>query len=304
MVTLPYSPNKDLKRFYTYLQSERQYSSHTLHAYQHDINRFLSALAIEDINGFHWDNITQQQVRSSVSRLHRQGLSGRSLQRLLSAIRSLYTFLCRHHLAKNNPAVGIPAPKTAKRLPNTLHADQLNQLLNINTDSFLGSRDKAIMELLYGCGLRLAELTTLDLTDIDWQQQFVRVTGKGQKQRQVPFGNKARQALDVYLPQRALIANVEKDAVFISQRGRRISHRSVQQRLKLWAQKQGLASDIYPHMLRHSFASHILESSGDLRAVQELLGHANLSTTQIYTHLDFQHLAAVYDSAHPRARKK
>jgi len=213
-------------------------------------------------------------------------------------------FLCRHDLAKNNPAVGIPAPKATRRLPNTLHVDQLNQLLNVNVDSFLSSRDKAIMELLYACGLRLAELTTLDLADIDWQQQFVRVTGKGQKQRQVPFGNKARQALDVYLPQRALITKADKAAVFISQRGRRISHRSVQQRLKLWAQKQGLTSDIYPHMLRHSFASHILESSGDLRAVQELLGHANLSTTQIYTHLDFQHLAGVYDSAHPRARKK
>ncbi len=308
MVTLPHSTscsaNKDLNRFYTYLQSERRYSPHTLHAYQRDINRFLSALEIKNSHDIHWDDITQQQVRAGVARLHRRGLSGRSLQRLLSAIRSLYAFLCRHDLAKNNPAVGIPAPKATRRLPNTLHVDQLNQLLNVNADSFLSSRDKAIMELLYACGLRLAELTTLDLADIDWQQQFVRVTGKGQKQRQVPFGNKARQALDVYLPQRALITKADKAAVFISQRGRRISHRSVQQRLKLWAQKQGLTSDIYPHMLRHSFASHILESSGDLRAVQELLGHANLSTTQIYTHLDFQHLAGVYDSAHPRARKK
>jgi len=293
-----------LRRFYAYLQNEKRYSIHTLKAYQSDIHQFLISLELDRQAKINWDAITPSQLRASIARLHRQGLSGRSLQRLLSAIRSLYGFLCRHKLAKNNPAIGVPAPRKPRRLPNTLHADQVNQLLNVQADSFIDSRDKAIIELLYACGLRLTELTGLELADIDWQQQIVRVTGKGSKTRQVPFGSKARMALEQYLQHRSLITKADDKAVFISQRGKRISNRNVQLRLKSWAQKQGLGSRLYPHMLRHSFASHLLESSSDLRAVQTLLGHANLSTTQIYTHLDFQHLAGVYDSAHPRARKK
>ncbi len=296
--------NHDLQRFYQYLLTERQYSPHTLAAYQRDLKRFLAANEIPDTTAISWDHINSHQVRAAVARLHRQGLSGRSLQRVLSSVRSLYKFLCKQGIATNNPATGIPAPKASKRLPDTLDANKLEQLLNLETDDSISVRDRAMMELLYASGLRLSELTSMNLTDIDWQQQSILVTGKGNKQRRVPFGNKARKALKQWLTHRTLLLIQEETAVFISRRGTRISNRSVQQRLKKWAQKQGLDSEIYPHMLRHSFASHILESSNDLRAVQELLGHANLSTTQIYTHLDFQHLSGVYDDAHPRARKK
>jgi len=297
------SLNRDLQAFYRYLQTERRYSTHTLVAYQRDIQRFLSSLEQNVFSTIYWDEIKPAQVRAAVARIHRQGLSGRSLQRVLSSVRSLYKFLCRHQFASSNPATGIPAPKSAKRLPNTLSADKLNQLLNIKDEDFFSIRDRALMELLYACGLRLSELTGINITDIDWLQQSIRVTGKGSKQRQVPFGKKASDAVKSWLKRRALVIKEDEVALFISQRGSRISNSSVQQRLKKWAQKQGLDSVIYPHMLRHSFASHILESSNDLRAVQELLGHANLSTTQIYTHLDFQHLAGVYDNAHPRAMR-
>ena len=295
--------NPDLQVFYRYLQTERRYSTHTLVAYQRDIQRFLKSLDKDIFSTIAWDEITPAEVRAAVARIHRQGLSGRSLQRILSSVRSLYKFLCRLQLASHNPAIGIPAPKSAKRLPDTLHADKLDQLLNIKGDDFFSIRDRALMELLYACGLRLSELTSINLTHIDWQQQSIRVTGKGSKQRQLPFGKKAAEAVKIWLKTRVLVVKGDEPALFISQRGTRISNSSVQQLLKKWAQKQGLDSVIYPHMLRHSFASHILESCNDLRAVQELLGHANLSTTQIYTHLDFQHLAGVYDSAHPRARK-
>lgn len=301
--------NTDLLRFYQYLESEKHYSNHTLQAYRRDINRFLKVLALSPADTIDWDGITSANVRSVVATLHRQGLSGRSLQRLLSSIRTLFNFLCRHQRAGNNPAVGIPAPKSSRRLPNTLSAGKIEQLLNINTDGFIESRDRSMMELLYACGLRLSELSGLDLGDIDWQEKSLLVTGKGNKQRRIPFGRKAEKALKQWLQHRSLILHEGKlakdeQAVFISNRGSRISNSSIQQRLKKWVQLQGLDCELYPHMLRHSFASHILESSNDLRAVQELLGHANLSTTQIYTHLDFQHLAGVYDSAHPRARKK
>ena len=249
-------------------------------------------------------------------RLHRKGLSGKSLQRWLSTVRSLFNYLCHFQRASNNPAIGIPAPKSAKRLPKTLNVDEMNQLLSIkssiqkNTDvestenNALVIRDIAFMELLYGCGLRLSEINGLDLQDIDWQQQTLIVTGKGNKQRQLPFGKKALNALKNWLAKRDAMVKENESAVFVSQQGNRLSNSSIQKRLKKMAFVQGLNTNVHPHMLRHSFASHILESSKDLRAVQELLGHANLSTTQIYTHLDFQHLAGVYDNAHPRARKK
>ncbi len=301
---------QDLDKFFSYLQSERRYSSHTVVAYRRDLKHFVRCLGLDEAQPVSWDDIKQPEIRQCVSMLHRQGLSGKSLQRWLSSIRSLYNYLSRHQTATHNPAVGIPAPKAAKRLPKTLNVDEINQLLE-NTahekeadNKQLICRDVAMMEMLYGCGLRLSELQGLSLQDIDWQQQIVTVTGKGNKQRRIPFGRKAREALKSWLIKRKKIADENEVAVFVSQRGSRVSHSCIQKRLKKMASIRGLNTNVYPHMLRHSFASHILESSKDLRAVQELLGHANLTTTQIYTHLDFQHLAGVYDSAHPRARKK
>jgi integrase/recombinase XerC len=305
----------ELDRFYRYLQSERRYSPHTVSAYRRDLQYFIHILALQEAQQVNWNDIKQGHIRQCVASLHRQGLSGKSLQRWLSSVRSFFNFLCRFHRASQNPAVGVPAPKAAKRLPKTLNIDEIEQLLqsreaitdnvkNRSTQHIISSRDHAIMELLYACGLRLSELSGLDLQDVDWQQQVVMVTGKGRKQRRIPFGRKARLALDHWLPYRSLIAAEDEKALFINQRGYRLSNSNIQKRLKKMALTQGLNTNVYPHMLRHSFASHILESSKDLRAVQELLGHANLSTTQIYTHLDFQHLAEVYDSAHPRARKQ
>ncbi|MCG6937866.1 MAG: tyrosine recombinase XerC [Gammaproteobacteria bacterium] len=305
----------ELERFYSYLQSERRYSPHTVSAYRRDIEHFIHDHGLDEQQEVNWDNIKQADIRQCVASLHRRGLSGKSLQRWLSSIRSLFNFLCRFHRATHNPAVGVPAPKAAKRLPKTLNVDEINQLLEDRSGSVamkpdsltnraITVRDRAMMELMYACGLRLSELSGLDLQDIDWQLQVIRVTGKGQKQRRVPFGRKAKDALNSWLKQRDIIVNENQTALFISQRGRRLCNSNIQKRLKKMAFTQGLNTNVYPHMLRHSFASHILESSNDLRAVQELLGHANLSTTQIYTHLDFQHLADVYDGAHPRARKQ
>lgn len=310
----------DLERFYGYLLSERRYSLHTVSAYRRDIKHFINCYGLDETLVVNWDDIKQTDVRQCVATLHRQGLSGKSLQRWLSTIRSLFKYLCRCHRASNNPAVGIPAPKAAKRLPKTLNVDEISQLLDFRTaqgnitatnvdkttvtSQAIMVRDFAIVELMYACGLRLSELSGINLQDIDWQQQTLRVTGKGQKQRQIPFGGKAKDALKNWLTQRLTMADENESAVFVSQRGNRLSNSSIQKRLKKMALSQGLNVNLYPHMLRHSFASHILESSKDLRAVQELLGHANLSTTQIYTHLDFQHLAGIYDQAHPRARKQ
>lgn len=301
LATLPRGLAEDLGRFYSYLESERRYSPHTLSAYRRDIRALLGFCIDNGVES--WACIDEPLVRKFVAKQHRNGLSGRSLQRQLSAIRTLFKFLCRHQLASNDPASGVPAPKAPRRLPNTLGVDQLNKLLLIPGKDALTCRDTAVMELLYGCGLRLSELTGLNLSDIDWQQQTLLVLGKGNKQRRTPFGRMAKTALKAWLKARAAIIKQDETALFVSRNGKRISNSSIQQRLKKWALQQGLDSNIYPHMLRHSFASHMLESSGDLRAVQELLGHANLSTTQIYTHLDFQHLASVYDKAHPRSRK-
>ena len=301
---------EDIEKFCGYLQFERRYSSHTVLAYQRDLNHFVHCLELDETHAINWDDIKQMDIRQCVAKLHRQGLAGKSLQRWLSTIRSLYKYLCRHHRATHNPAVGIPAPKANKRLPKTLNVDEISQLLDSSanekqTDNKpLVSRDVAMMEMLYASGLRLSELKALNLQDIDWQQQTVTVTGKGQKQRRIPFGTKAREALSGWLTHREKMAADDEAAVFVSQRGSRVSNSCIQKRLKKMALTQGLNTNVYPHMLRHSFATHILESSKDLRSVQELLGHANLTTTQIYTHLDFQHLAGVYDNAHPRARKK
>jgi len=292
----------ELDSFYQYLQTEKRYSQHTLSNYQRDIRGFMAFLAQADVQ--QWSHIDSQHVRSYMAQVHRRGLSGRSIQRLLSSLRSLFKFLLRRHKITGNPAVGVSAPTSVRKLPEVLSPDELDHLLNIDSQDPLAVRDRAMMELLYGCGLRLAELRDLEQAQIDWQQQTLRVTGKGRKQRIVPFGSRAKAALQDWLRLRGQLAGEQEPALFVSRRGGRISAAAVQQRLKKWAGIKGLNQRLYPHLMRHSFASHMLESSQDLRAVQELLGHANLSTTQIYTHVDFQQLAKVYDAAHPRAKKK
>ncbi len=291
-----------LQQFENYLQHEKRYSKHTLSGYKCDLTQFSQWLDEKGIdNNVNANSLT---IRHWVASLHRQGIGGKTLQRKLSSLRSFYQFLIRKQLLKNNPAVDIRAPKTARTLPKTLDADTLTQLLEIDSDDILAVRDKAMMELFYSSGLRLSELADLDLIDINLQESSLRAVGKGNKTRILPIGRKAVEAIKKWIHRRAERADMNEQAVFISKRGTRISVRSIQQRLDYWRKKQGLEQHIHPHKLRHSFASHILESSGDLRAVQELLGHADISTTQIYTHLDFQHLAKVYDKAHPRARKK
>jgi integrase/recombinase XerC len=224
---------------------------------------------------------------------------------MLSAIRSFYQYLIRQGLADNNPAQAVQAPKAEKRLPSTLDVDQMNALLDhTEPNTFVATRDRAIMELFYSSGLRLAELAELNLRDIDFGDQLVHVTGKGQKDRVCPVGSQAIKALQDWLAKRDQTGFFDQPAVFITQQGRRLGVRSIQKRLSFWGKKHGISDHVHPHRLRHAFASHMLESSGDLRAVQELLGHADISTTQIYTHVDFQHLAKVYDSAHPRAKKR
>lgn len=293
---------KWLERFFGYLQHERRLSPHTLSNYTRDLTRlteYCDSMGIAD-----WTGLDSHGVRSFVAWRHRKGVGGRSLQRELSALRSLYNFLLRERVVGSNPGIGVPAPKAEKRLPRALDVDQTGHLLDIHDDSPLALRDKAMMELVYSSGLRLAELISLDLDSIDRSDATVRITGKGSKTRVVPVGRMALQALGQWLRVRGQLASPEQRALFVSKNGKRLSPRSVQQRMREWALKQGLDSRVHPHMLRHSFASHILESSGDLRAVQELLGHADIATTQVYTHLDFQHLAKVYDQAHPRARRR
>jgi integrase/recombinase XerC len=291
-----------LERFFGYLRNERRLSPHTLESYRRDLSRlqeYCDSAGIGD-----WEALDSFAVRSYVAWRHRKGIGGRSLQRELSAIRSLYNYLLRERAVGSNPALDIPAPKAEKRLPRALDVDQTGALMAIPGDGPLALRDKAMMEMIYSSGLRLAELVSLDSDSIDRSDATVRVTGKGGKTRVVPVGRAALAAVAAWLRVRGQLAPLEEKALFVSRHGRRISPRNVQQRLGQWAQRQGLTVHLHPHMLRHSFASHILESSGDLRAVQELLGHADIATTQIYTHLDFQHLAKVYDQAHPRARKR
>lgn len=288
--------------FLRHLQAERRYSPHTVAAYARDLAAFAEDLQAEGIE--HWTAVRPHQVRTLIARQHRRGLSGRSLRRRLSALRRFYQYLLREGRVANNPALDVSAPKSERRLPEILDVDQAGRLLAVQADDVLALRDQAIMELLYSSGLRLSELVALDLEDLDLADGQLRVTGKGRKIRDLPVGRAAREALRRWLQARAQLAPPGIRALFVSRRGTRLSARSVQSRLRLWAQLQGLDRPVHPHMLRHSFASHLLESSGDLRAVQELLGHADISTTQIYTHLDFQHLAKVYDAAHPRARRR
>jgi integrase/recombinase XerC len=290
-----------VQRFIEHLV-QRNLSPHTRESYARDLatlKAFCEKQGLKD-----WGVLDVHHIRAFSSQRHRQGLSPKSIQRLLASIRSFYLYLQGEGLAKKNPAEGVRAPKAAKRLPDTLDADQMARLLQIPGDDAETVRDRAIMELLYSSGLRLAELISARLTDLDLGQGLVTVTGKGNKTRIVPVGRMAQQAIRDWLKLRGELAKSDDQTLFVSVRGGPLSPRSVQARLKHWGRVQGVQQGVYPHLLRHSFASHVLESSGDLRAVQELLGHANISTTQIYTHLDFQHLAKTYDAAHPRARKK
>ena len=291
-----------LADFFTQLTVEKRASEHTIKSYQRDIKHLSSYCLEKGIT--HWSGLQQTNIRSHIANRHRKGISSKSLQRELSAIRSFYNFLLKNRLADINPAQHIQAPKQARKLPKTLDVDQVNGLLEAGANSALEIRDLAMFELFYSSGLRLSELTALNLTDIDLSDHslFVR-TGKGGKSRLLPLGSKAVTAIENWLQQRSKNTPVTEPALFISTRGTRLGQRSVELRLEQWCKKKGIAEHIHPHMLRHSFASHLLESSQDLRAVQELLGHSNISTTQIYTHLDFQHLAEIYDKAHPRAKK-
>ncbi len=308
-MTVPGSPanppealSAPLDGFARHLASEKRHSPRTCEHYQRDLQRLVDWLIESRIGD--WRELSIHDVRRYVARLSKDGLGGRSIARHLSAIRRFYTFLLREGLARDNPALDIRAPKSGRRLPKVADVDQLSHLLDVNPDDPLEVRDLAMFELLYSSGLRLAELAGLDLIGLDLRGREVRVLGKGNKERILPVGGKAVLALNRWLEQRPEFANEAETAVFVSQRGNRLSRRSIQARLARWGTVQGADQRLHPHLLRHSFASHMLESSGDLRAVQELLGHADIATTQVYTHLDFQHLARVYDQSHPRAKRR
>jgi len=293
---------QEINLFLQYLAHERRLSVHTVSNYQRDLVRLASFCEQHDIGS--WALIKTSHIRQFIAQLHRQGLAGRTIQRSLSTIRSFYRYLIRENLVDSNPAMAVQAPKSAKRLPSMLDVDQINALLDqTEQTTMIGCRDRAMMELFYSSGLRLAELASLNMRDIDFSDQLVYVTGKGNKSRVVPVGSQAISALQIWLKKRDQLNFFEQTALFITQKGQRLGVRSIQKRLSYWGKKQGISDHVHPHRLRHAFASHMLEASGDLRAVQELLGHADISTTQIYTHVDFQHLAKVYDVAHPRARK-
>lgn len=289
-----------LADFFQHLIVEKRASQHTVDSYQRDIERLLNYCAGKKI--LNWSDVQITDIRSHIACRHRKGMSSKSLQRELSAIRSFYNYLLKKRLVENNPAIQIRAPKQQKKLPKVLDVDQLTGMLESHPDTVLEIRDLAMFELFYSSGLRLSELAALDIDDLDISDQSLRIKyGKGGKQRDLPVGSKAVSAIKKWLIYRK---KTTEQALFTSNKGKRLGQRSIQLRLDRWCKKAGLPEHVHPHMLRHSFASHMLESSQDIRAVQELLGHSNLSSTQIYTHLDFQHLAEVYDKTHPRAKKK
>ncbi len=299
-----------IERFLSHLSVERRMSAHTVAAYRHDLKALAGFCVGRKVP--RWSMLNNFQVRAFAAAEHAGGIAPRSIQRRLSAVRSFYEYLMREGHARNNPALEVRAPKTKKRLPATLDADQMARLLDFRADDSLSARDKAMMELFYSSGLRLSELVGLDVAAIDLKDRTVRVLGKGSKTRIVPMGRYAIEALKRWLAERSALmrgksgaaAGVDGGAVFVGKSGRPLTVRAVQLRVGLWARRRGLSMHVHPHMFRHSFATHLLESSGDLRGVQELLGHADISTTQVYTHLDFQRLASVYDAAHPRARRR
>jgi integrase/recombinase XerC len=290
-----------LNQYLDFLHFERGLSDNTRNNYARDIEQLIQLSQPADLSSL---QITQ--IRKYVAILHSKGLAGKSIARMLSSWRGFYNYLAQRHQFKHNPVIGMRAPKSPKTLPQALSIEQASKLVDIVEDDALSQRDHAILELFYSSGLRLSELVGLNIDHIDFAEGTVIVTGKGNKTRIVPLGAHAASAIQTWLPVRArmLMRNPSEKAVFISKQGRRISGRNIEYRMKAWSIRQGLHMSVHPHMLRHSFATHVLQSSGDLRAVQEMLGHANISTTQVYTHLDYQHLTKVYDSAHPRAKKK
>jgi integrase/recombinase XerC len=290
-----------IERFLAHLMLERRVSAHTRAAYGRDLQCLAEFCERRGITA--WTALDSSHVRAFAAAEHAGGLAPRSIQRRLSAARTFYEFLLREGCCRQNPARAVRAPKSKQRLPTTLDADQMGRLLEFRVDGELSIRDKAIMELFYSSGLRLTELTSLDWPAIDLADRTVRVAGKGGKARILPMGRFAVAALEQWRHQRGTLSP-GGSAVFVGRSGRRLTPRAVQLRVAAWARRMGLPVHLHPHMFRHSFASHLLESSTDLRGVQELLGHASISTTQIYTHLDFQHLAKVYDAAHPRARRR
>lgn len=332
-------PEHRIDAYLRHLETERQLSPHTLSAYRRDLQSLAEyacrhSTPLEEMDSHAVRRFAAECHRRGGSR--RRGLSPRSVARRLSAVRSFFAWLLRSRVIGSNPAADVRAPKPARRLPSTLDADQMASLLgpggggspqgggvrdgggqdgNPGGGSLSGGapaeerdpllvRDRAILELFYSSGLRLAELVGLNRVDLDVADRTVRVIGKGEKPRVLPVGGPALEALQAWLAIRSEMAEPGEPAIFVSKRGTRLARRTVQQRVKQWAQRRGTPVGVHPHMLRHSFASHMLESSSDLRAVQELLGHASISTTQVYTHLDFQHLAQIYDKAHPRAKRR
>ncbi len=291
-----------IERFIRHLETERRLSPLTCKNYRRDLETLLAYMQSAGVAG--WRDLDAEHVRSYSAASFRKGLGARSIQRRLSAARTFFRYLMREKHVDKNPVSSVSAPKANKRLPGNLDADRMARLLDIPGKGAIVDRDRAMLELLYSSGLRLAELVNLNCGDIDPHDATVRVTGKGSKERIVPVGRHALKALARWQQSRNGLADVEETALFVSNRGNRISPRSVQARVSHWARRQGIDTNVYPHLFRHSFATHMLESSHDLRGVQELLGHANIATTQVYTHLDFQHLAQIYDQTHPRARKK
>jgi len=289
-----------LENYKNFISFERRLSEHTVKNYFRDIDMLIQLnknLSLEDLKS--------NDVRRSISSLHAKGLSSSSLSRILSAWKGLFVFLMDQHNFRHNPVLEIKAPKKTKKLPQTLSVDQTIKLVNIKDDDFISIRDRAILELFYSSGLRLSELVNLKLEDINFPDEIISVLGKGKKMRIVPLGTEAILSLKKWIKTRSELKNVDGNLyVFLTKQAKNLSQRAIQYRLKFWAKKQGLSENIHPHLLRHSFASHLLQSSQDLRAVQELLGHENISSTQIYTHLDFQHLSKTYDQAHPRAKKQ
>jgi integrase/recombinase XerC len=288
-----------VRGYLDHLAHERRLSAHTTRNYARDI-----AALIELAGDTPLPRVQAPEIRRFVAQLHGRGLDGRTLARMLSAWRGFFKYLARDHGYAINPALGIRAPRSARKLPHALSPDEATRLMEIGETTTLALRDKAILELFYSSGLRLSELTGLDLDGVNLRDATVRVTGKGSRTRIVPVGSHALAAIKDWLPQRRALLRGEETALFVGKDGRRLGPRAVQARLKHWALRLGLSAKVHPHVLRHSFASHVLQSSGDLRAVQEMLGHASIATTQVYTHLDFQHLAKAYDAAHPRARRK
>lgn len=299
---LPNRLQTPLSRFYEYLRSEKGLSLHTQRNYKQQLETMAAHLVTLGLKD--WGQVDAAWVRQLASKGMREGMKASSIATRLSSLRSFFDFLVLRGEMTANPAKGVSAPRKQRPLPKNLDVDEVGQLLEVSGDDPLSIRDRAMMEVMYGAGLRLAELVSINLKDVLGRQGEIRVVGKGDKERKAPFSGLAKEWVDKWLKVRGDLASPGENALFVSKLGTRISHRSVQKRMEYWGKKQSVASHISPHKLRHSFATHVLESSQNLRAVQELLGHENISTTQVYTHLDFQHLAQAYDQAHPRARKK